>query len=118
MTEKILTAEEKWEVCDWTKKDSIVTLFPDYVQEQVKVAKQKNVSKAVNIEYFNMKTPYGDQHLLKDTSLVLEANKRQALIGNNSTGKTLLFHNMSEYKIKDFPRHIHVHHCKELEVTN
>jgi ATPase subunit of ABC transporter with duplicated ATPase domains len=115
MTEKILTAEEKWDICDWTKKDSIVTLFPDYVQEQVKVAKQKNVSKAVNIEYFNMKTPYGDQHLLKDTSLVLEANKRQALIGNNSTGKTLLFHNMSEYKIKDFPRHIHVHHCKELE---
>jgi len=115
MTEKVLTWDEKWEVCDWSKKDSIVTLFPDYVQEQVKCSKQKNVSKAVNIEYFNMKTPYGDQILLKDTSLVLEANKRQALIGNNSTGKTLLFHNILENKIKDFPKHIHVHHCKELE---
>ena len=30
-------------------------------------------------------------------------------------GKTLLFSNMSEGKIKDFPKYIHVHHCKELE---
>jgi ATPase subunit of ABC transporter with duplicated ATPase domains len=115
MTEKILTWDEKFAICDWSKKDSIVTLFPDYVQEQVRVSKQKNVSKAVNIELFTMKTPYGDQVLLKDTSLILQAGKRQALIGNNSTGKSLLFHNMIDGKIKDFPKHIHVHMCQELE---
>ncbi len=32
-----------------------------------------------------------------------------------ATGKTLLFHYISEGKIRDFPKHISVHHCKELE---
>ena len=32
----------------------------------------------------------GDQELLKQTELILEANKRQCLYGANGTGKTLL----------------------------
>jgi len=62
-----------------------------------------------------MKTPFGDRYLLKDTDLILEANKRQALFGANATGKSLLFRNMNEGKIKDFPRHLLIHHCKEFE---
>jgi len=114
---KVLTPEEQWAATDFTKKDDIVKNFPVYVQEQYELQKanKKNVSKAVNIENFSMKTPYGDAYLLQQTELVLEAGKRQGLIGANATGKSLLFHNMSELKIKDFPRHIHVHHCKELE---
>jgi len=62
-----------------------------------------------------MKTPFGDRFLLKDTDLILEANKRQALFGANATGKSLLFRNMNEGKIKDFPKHLLIHHCKEFE---
>jgi len=114
---KTLTYEEQFAATDFASKDAIVKLFPIYVQEQYELQKanKKNVSKAVNIENFSMKTPYGDAFLLQQTELVLEAGKRQGLIGANATGKTLLFHNMSELKIKDFPRHIHVHHCRELE---
>jgi len=116
-TNKVLTPEELFAATDFTKRDEIVKNYPIYIQEQYELQKanKKNVSKAVNIENFSMKTPYGDAHLLQQTELVLEAGKRQGLIGANATGKSLLFHNMAELKIKDFPRHIHVHHCKELE---
>lgn len=76
---------------------------------------KKPPSKAVNIELFSMKTPFGDRFLLKDTDLILEANKRQALFGANATGKSLLFRNMNEGKIKDFPKHMLIHHSKEFE---
>jgi len=118
MTAKILTPEELFDTCDWTNRDSIVKLFPVYFQEQYayKKATGKDIlNKSVNIENFTMKTPFGDQELLKGTDLILENNKRQGLVGANCTGKTLLFEYMSQGKIKDFPKYIHVHHCKELE---
>jgi len=116
----LMTKEEfegKVKLIDFTKREEIVTLFPSYAQERyaIKRANKKNVSNAVNIEGFTMKTPFGDQTLLSGTTLLLEPQKRQALIGANSTGKTLLFHNMCEGKIRDFPKHLYVHHCKELE---
>ena len=113
-----LTPEQMWDQTEWHSKDSLVKLFPVYFQEQyaIKKATGKDVmNKSVNIENFTMKTPFGDQELLKGTDLILESNKRQGLVGANCTGKTLLFSNMSEGKIKDFPKYIHVHHCKELE---
>ena len=73
---------------------------------------KKAPPKAVNIELFSMKTPFGDRFLLKDTDLILEANRRQALFGANATGKSLLFRNMNEGKIKGFPQHMLIHHCK------
>jgi len=111
------TAEDRFNNTDWTNRDSMMKNFPQYIQEQyeAKKANKKALSKAINIENFTLKTPFGDQTLLKQTELVLEANKRQGLIGANNTGKTLLFHNMVSGAIKDFPKHIHVHHCKELE---
>lgn len=118
MTAKVLTPQELFDTCDWTSKDSIVKLFPIYFQEQFayKKATGKDIlNKSVKIENFTMKTPFGDQELLKGTDLLLENNKRQGLVGANCTGKTLLFEYMSQNKIKDFPKYIHVHHCRELE---
>jgi len=113
-----LTPEQMFDQTNWTDKDSIVQLFPVYFQEQYSIKKKTGkdvINKSVQIENFTMKTPFGDQELLKGCDLVLENNKRQGLVGANCTGKTLLFSNMSEGKIKDFPKYIHVHHCKELE---
>jgi len=112
-TGKPLTKEQIWAQVDWTNKASIQTTFPNYMRELL--AHKKAPSKAINIELFSMKTPYGDRFLLKDTDLILEANKRQALFGANATGKSLLFKNMNEGKIKDFPKHLLIHHCKEFE---
>jgi len=112
-TGKPLTTEQIWAAVDWTDKASIQTTFPPYMRELLSF--KKAPPKAVNIELFSMKTPFGDRFLLKDTDLILEANKRQALFGQNATGKSLLFRNMNEGKIKDFPRHMLIHHCKEFE---
>jgi len=118
MTAKVLTPQELFDTCDWTSRDSIVKLFPAYFQEQYAYKKTTGkdiLNKSVNIENYTMKTPFGDQELLKGTDLILENNKRQGLVGANCTGKTLLFEYMSQGKIKDFPKYIHVHHCRELE---
>lgn len=117
MTAKVLTPQEMWDQMDWANRDELVKLFPNYVQEmhQINKLRLKGISKAVNIELFTLKTPFADQTLLLDTSLIIESGKRQCLYGHNSTGKTLLMTNMSEGKIKDFPKHLHVHHCRELE---
>jgi len=118
MTQKVLTPQELFDTCDWTSKDSMVKLFPVYFQEQYAHKKSTGkdiLNKSVKIENFTMKTPFGDQELLKGTDLLLENNKRQGLVGANCTGKTLLFEYMSQGKIKDFPKYIHVHHCRELE---
>jgi len=118
MTAKVLTPQELFDTCDWTSRDSIVKLFPVYFQEQYNYKKTTGkdiLNKSVLIENYTMKTPFGDQTLLQSTELNLENNKRQGLVGANCTGKTLLFEYMSQGKIKDFPKYIHVHHCKELE---
>jgi ATPase subunit of ABC transporter with duplicated ATPase domains len=112
-TGKPLTTEQIWAAVDWTNKASVQTTFPFYMRELLSF--KKAPPKAVNIELFSMKTPFGDRFLLKDTDLILEANKRQALFGANATGKSLLFRNMNEGKIKDFPKHMLIHHCKEFE---
>lgn len=114
---KELNFDEKWAVVDWTDMDSIVTLFPRYMQETyaLQKSKAKNVSKTVSIEGYTMKVPFSDVVLLKDVDIQLEANRRTCLYGANSTGKTLLFYNMASGTIKGFPKHVHVHHMKELE---
>lgn len=113
MSTKVLTPEEMFAACDWTDKTKIQELFPEYVR--MRLASKKDLPKNVNIESFTLKTPFGDKTLLKDTELIIESGKRQCLYGHNSTGKTLLFSNISHGKVKDFPKHIHVHHCQELE---
>jgi len=117
MTAKQLTPEEQFAQTDFSDRDQVMLLFPKYVQEQYQLTKSraKGITKGVNIELFTLKTPFGDQTLLQDTSLIIEPGKRQCLYGPNSSGKTLLMTSMSEGKMKDFPKHLHVHHCRELE---
>lgn len=117
MTQKELTPEQQFEATDFANRDELIKLFPQYVQEQYNIQKNrtKGITKGVNIELFTLKTPFADQTLLQDTSLIIEPGKRQCLYGPNSSGKTLLMTNMSSGKMKDFPKHLHVHHCRELE---
>jgi len=112
-----LTSEQIFTATDFTSLDSIVTNFPSYVQEVYgrKKANIKNQSNVVDISPYTMETPYKDMQLLVNTTLHIEPHTRQCLYGANGTGKTLLFEYMSQGKIKDFPKHLHVHHCKELE---
>jgi len=98
---------------DFTKREEILALLPIY--KQLQLAARKPLPKGVHVSEFTMKTPYADQILLDFTELIIEPNRRQCLIGPNSCGKTLLFHNMVTGAIKGFPAHLHVHHCRELE---
>lgn len=107
--------EERLKKIDYASKDSIVESFPRYMREKVALAKQRNVNNAVNIESYTLKTPFGDKTLLEYTPLQIEANRKTVLYGANGSGKTLLFTYINQGTIKEFPKHIHVHHCREFE---
>jgi ATP-binding cassette subfamily F protein 3 len=101
---------------NWEKKDEIITLWPRHEQEKIAQARAKNVSKTVDL-IINLKRPMGSDYLLKDANLLLEPNKRTALIGEPSCGKTTLLAALASGQIKDFPKHLHVHHCEEIHTT-
>jgi ATPase subunit of ABC transporter with duplicated ATPase domains len=104
-----------FETVDWTSKEQVIQLFPSYVQEKIRVERDKGVSNVVSIENFTLQTPFKDQTLLSRTHLLLEPHKRHCLFGRNGTGKTLLFERMADGTIAGFPAHLHVHHCKEMD---
>jgi ATPase subunit of ABC transporter with duplicated ATPase domains len=103
-------------VIDWTKKDSIITMFPRHEQEKIALARAKNVSKTIDL-HFSMKQPFSTNYLLSDAHLFLEPNRRTCLVGNASCGKSTLLENIASGNILDFPKHLHVHHCQELHET-
>lgn len=113
MASKKLTPEQQFEKTNFAKREEVIALFPQYRREQL--ASRKALPKNVSIPDFTMKSPYGDKILLQNTELTLEPNRRQALFGPNSSGKTVLFMNIVKGEIKGFPTHMSVHHCKELE---
>lgn len=113
MAFKKLTPEQQFEITNFAKKEEIIALFPQYRREQL--SSRKALPKNVNIPDFTLKSPYGDKILLDSTELTLEPNRRQALFGPNSSGKTVLFMNIVKGEIQGFPTHLSVHHCKELE---
>lgn len=103
---------------DWTSKDSVVTIFPAFFQHQYAMdVKREKYTFGVNLEPFQLITPDKSQVLLEKTELILEANKKYALYGDNAVGKTSLFRDMALGHVKDFPKHIQVHHCEEIEET-
>jgi len=104
-----------FETVDWTVKDQVYQLFPNYALQKIRLEREKNVSNCVNIENFTLQTPYKDKTLLKNTTLLLEPNKRHCLFGRNGAGKTLLFERMADGSISGFPAHLNVHHCKEMD---
>jgi len=113
MASKKLTPEQQFEMTNFSVREEVIALFPLYKRQQL--SSRKALPKNVNIENFTMKTPYGDRVLLQDTELTLEPNRRQALFGPNSCGKTVLFMNILKGELPGFPTHLNVHHCKELE---
>merc|ERR1740130_285965 len=104
-----------FENVDWTSTAEITQLFPNYIQEKIKIEGVKGVSNTVDISPFHLETPFKDQVILTKTMLFLEPYKRHCLFGANGTGKTLLFERMADYSMEKFPKHLHVHHCKEME---
>jgi len=103
--------------CDWSKREAIIALFPQYVQLHL-AARGKPLSKTVDIFPFSLKAPLSASYLLYDAQLLLEANKKQALIGDAGCGKSTLFSELAKGSIKDFPKHLYVHHCKEIEISD
>mmetsp|Transcript_17180 Transcript_17180/g.24047 ORF Transcript_17180/g.24047 Transcript_17180/m.24047 type:complete len:761 (-) Transcript_17180:939-3221(-) len=111
----------RFDKVDWTSLDSIVTTLPAYKQELVRLQKEgvKQPSKKVEIEMFNLWTPYKDKQLYKQTELILEPRKRHALFGHNGCGKSTLFKAMASGALFDqgFPKHISVLHMQEIETS-
>jgi ATPase subunit of ABC transporter with duplicated ATPase domains len=105
-----------WEEIDWSKKDEMLTVFPKHEQEKIALARAKNVSKTVDV-HFSLKQPFSTTYLLNDAHLFLEPNKRICLVGDASCGKSTLLEEIAQARIKDFPKHLFVHHCQELHNT-
>lgn len=105
-----------WEEIDWSKKEEMLTVFPKHEQEKIALARAKNVSKTVDV-HFSLKQPFSTNYLLNDAHLFLEPNKRICLVGDASCGKSTLLEEIAQGRIKDFPKHLHVHHCQELHNT-
>jgi len=110
-----LEAQKRWDETDWTKRESMILNWPRYIQEQIAMARAKNLSKTVDIEPFDLKVPMCNDYLLRDTRLLLEPNKRHCLYGVHACGKSTLLAAMAKGQIKGFPLYLHVHHCEEIE---
>lgn len=107
---------------DWSKWDDIQSTWPSYVQAQMR-AEREHVSlrKSVEIEDFNLRVPFSQTYLIQDAELKLEANRRICLFGEPGTGKSTLFDAIAagagEGGVKNFPEHLHVHLCQEIEIS-
>lgn len=123
MSAELLKQVTDLSTIQWTDIKSIQTTFPSWMQEKIALedAKAKNVTNKIEIINFTMQTPIKDKTLLKNTELTIDANKKACVYGMNGVGKTLLFHYMATGKftptVKNFPKHVFVYHCKELEHT-
>ena len=121
--EKELTRLQKIDLrfknIDWKNLDSIITTFPVYKQELIALKNSKKISNRINIEMFNLWTPYKDKQLLKSTELILEPKRRYALFGENGCGKSTLFRSLSNGSLcdKGMPKHISTLHMEEIETS-
>lgn len=100
---------------DWSSKDDVSRLFPAWKRVSLTMT-EKEISdgRQVNVEGFTLKTPYGDRELFTNTVLAIENRKRAAVYGTNGSGKTSIFNAISSGEVRGFPKHLHVHHMKEL----
>lgn len=102
---------------DWTDMEEIELLFPAYQRAKIMLerSRSKNTRTNIEIEDFELKTPYGDAVLFQDTELKIEPSTRSAMYGANGVGKTALFMALTGGEIKEVPKHLHIHHMQELE---
>lgn len=108
---------EQFPPVDWADKKQLEMLFPSYKRELLALDRSqlKNKGRAIEIEDFHLKTPDNSRYLFEKTTLKIESHKRCAVYGTNGSGKTTLFEAIVAGEIRDFPKHVHVHHMKELE---
>jgi len=102
---------------DWAVQEQIEWLLPAYRREFLKLERAGEagkLSKLVEIDNFNLRTPYNDRDLFKSTKLYIEPNKRCAVYGENGSGKTSLFKAIAEGKVRHFPKWMSTHHMKEM----
>ena len=120
-TAKLVEINKRFEKIDFNNLESVVETLPLYKRELIRLSKEgnKNVSKRVEIENFNLWTPYKDKQLYKQTELILEPRKRHAIFGHNGCGKSTLFRAMSSGTLFDqgFPKHLSVLHMQEIETS-
>eukprot|EP00472_Partenskyella_glossopodia_P014737 CAMPEP_0197515108 /NCGR_PEP_ID=MMETSP1318-20131121/338_1 /TAXON_ID=552666 /ORGANISM="Partenskyella glossopodia, Strain RCC365" /LENGTH=756 /DNA_ID=CAMNT_0043063387 /DNA_START=29 /DNA_END=2299 /DNA_ORIENTATION=- len=109
----------RFEKVDWTDLKSVITTFPIYKQELIRLENAKNVSKKVEIEIFNLWTPFKDKQLFKSTELILEARRRYAVFGENGCGKSTLFRSMADGSLfeQGYPKHLSTLHMEEIETS-
>jgi ATP-binding cassette subfamily F protein 3 len=115
-TKKDPHAPKEYPDIDWTNRDQIMTMMPDYIQEQFIMARSKNLTKSVNIDPFELKNQMYGTVLLKESALTLEPQKKYALVGEYAVTSEFI-DAIAGRQIKGFPKHLHVHHCKEIEHT-
>jgi len=116
-TEYVFEYPENWEEIDWKNRDDIIGLFPKYIQAQLAASRGKPLSRTVDIYPFDMKAPLSTNYLLYDAQLLLEPNKKQCLVGDAGCGKSTFFAELAKGGIKEFPKHLYVYHCKEIELS-
>jgi ATPase subunit of ABC transporter with duplicated ATPase domains len=104
---------------DWTSFESMAKTLPAYKQELIALKNVKNVSKRVNLEIFNLWTPFKDKQLFKSTELIVEPRRHYALFGQNGSGKSTLFAAMCDGSLYEqgFPKHLSTLHMQEIETS-
>jgi len=107
---------DKFRATNWTDRDEIIALWPIYAQHQMALSRQKTISKTIDIP-LNLRKPLSAEYLLQSTDLLIEPNKRICLVGEPSSGKSVLLTALASGELPGFPKHLNVHHCKEYGVT-
>jgi len=102
---------------DWTDKEQLIATWPMHVQEKVRLMRAKKLTKDVYIDDFALKIPFGQDYLIDGAELKIGQRTKAALIGEGGSGKSSLFRAMAAGEIKQFPKHLQVHHMKEIEVS-
>jgi ABC-type transport system involved in cytochrome bd biosynthesis fused ATPase/permease subunit len=103
---------------DWADMKQLQMLFPAYKREALAMTEKelKAASGTIEVDNFSLRTPTNDADIFLPCRLVIEKSKRCAVYGENGSGKTSLFEAINKPgKIRHFPKHVHVHHMKELE---
>lgn len=120
-TTRLQKINKRFETIDFLNMKSVVDTLPFFKKELIRLQQkgEKSVSKKVEIENFNLWTPYKDKQLYKQTELILEPRKRHAIFGHNGCGKSTLFRAMANGSLFDqgFPKHVSVLHMQEIETS-
>jgi ATP-binding cassette subfamily F protein 3 len=124
--EKQVTAKDKAEAkrvakfaeLDWTSEEAVITCFPEYVQQQMAMARTKNVTKSIDLDDVSIQVPFSkSEYLLDMAELHIPQRAKMALMGAPGSGKSVLFAAMAAQEIKGWPMHLQVHHMTEIQVS-